>query len=404
MTLNNAESRRKRVLVLTSTYPRWVSDTEPAFVHALCEQLSKCFDIWVLAPHAPGAETNERFGNIHVVRFRYFFEWGESLAYQGGIMANLRSKRLRYLLVPPFLAFQWFAILRLLLRQRFDLVHAHWLFPQGFAAALAKSLLPRFPALVCTSHGTDLNGLKGGFFTRIKRFVVRQSDAVTVVSEAMRLSAKNLNTDLQNMSVIPMGVDAQCHFIPNNETIRQRCELLFVGRLDVQKGVDVLIRAMKRVLEAYPDCSLKIIGDGPERQRLQEQVNRAAIAEQVEFMGAISNADLPQKFRAATLTVFPSTGPEGLGLVCAEALACECPVVASDLPSVHEMIQHGTSGLVFRPGDCDDLAQKILLLLSDPVRRSSMGTAGRAYVLAHFDWGRVAADFSDVFNRVYCDA
>ena len=401
MTPSNADGARKRVLVLTSTYPRWVGDTEPAFVHALCERLSERFDIWVLAPHAPGAKTRECFGSIQVVRFRYFFDWGESLAYQGGIMAKLRSKRLRYLLVPPFLACQGVALLRLLLTQRFDVVHAHWLFPQGFVAGVAKRLLPRFPALVCTSHGTDLNGLQGGLFTRIKHFAIRQSDAFTVVSAAMRLKAQSLDIDLQKTSVIPMGVDARMLFSPDASVQRAARQLLFVGRLDEQKGIELLIRTMPDVLARHPDCKLKIIGHGPQREKLQQQVEQLGLAEHIAFVGAVPNTELPSHFRAATLMVFPSLGAEGLGLVCAESLACECPVVASDLPAVQEIVQHEVSGLVFRQGDCEDLTSQLLLMLSDPTRRSAMGVAGRAHVLARFDWCQVAEAFTDVFDRVH---
>jgi glycosyltransferase involved in cell wall biosynthesis len=400
VTPNNANGGRKRVLVLTSTYPRWLGDTEPAFVHALCEGLSERFDIWVLAPHAPGAKIRETFGSIQVVRFRYFFDWGESLAYQGGIMAKLRSKRLRYFLVPPFLVCQWVAVLRLLLSQRFDVVHAHWLFPQGFAAGVAQRLLPRFPALVCTSHGTDLNGLQGGLFTRIKRFAIRQSDAFTVVSAAMQLKAQSLDIDLRKTSVIPMGVDARTLFTPDATVQRASRQLLFVGRLDEQKGIELLIRAMPDVLARYPDCVLKIIGHGPQREELQQQVDQLGLVGRIVFVGAVPNTELPSHFRTATLMVCPSVGAEGLGLVCAEALACGCPVVASDLPAVQEVVQHEVSGLIFRQGDCKHLTSQILLMLSDPARRSAMGVAGRAHVLAHFDWTQVVDAFTHVFNRV----
>lgn len=400
MTPNNGDDRRKRVLVLTSTFPRWEGDTEPAFVHALCERLSERLDIWVLAPHAPGAKTRETFGNIQVVRFRYFFEWGESLAYQGGIMAKLRSKRLRYGLVVPFLVCQWLALLRLLLSQHFDVVHAHWLFPQGFVAAITKRVVPGFPGLVCTSHGTDLNGLQGGWFTRIKRFTIRWSDAFTVVSAAMQRKAQSLGADMHKVSVIPMGVEARMIFTPDTKVHRSDHQMLFVGRLDKQKGVQMLLLVLPDVLVKYPDCTLTIIGDGPQRQQLQEQVDRLGLAGSVVFAGAVPNAELPHHFRKAAVTVFPSMGAEGLGLVCAEALACECPVVASDLPAVQEVVQHGVSGLIFRQGDCKDLTSKLLLMLSDPAKRGAMGAAGRAHVLTHFDWSRVVAEFTGVFNRI----
>lgn len=400
MTPNNGDDGRKRVLVLTSTFPRWKGDTEPAFVHALCEHLSERFDIWVLAPHAPGAKTQEALGNLNVVRFRYFFEWGESLTYQGGIMAKLRSKRLRYLLVPPFVICQWLALLRLLLSQRFDVVHAHWLFPQAFAAAIAKRLFPRFPALVSTSHGTDLNGLQGGLFTRMKRFAIHQSDAFTVVSAAMQLKARSLDIDLQKTSVIPMGVDARMLFSPDNTVPRASQQLLFVGRLDSQKGLDTVLRAMPGILVDCPYCTLLIAGSGPERKRLQDQVDKLGIANSVTFAGAIPNHELVDYYRRATLLVFPSIGAEGLPVVCVEALACECPVLASNFSSVHEIVQHGVSGVVFPAGDSTALTQAAVQLLSDPVRRDTMGAAGREYVLAHFDWSRVVVEFAGIYDRL----
>lgn len=392
--------RRLRVLVLTSTFPRWADDTEPVFVLALCERLSHRFDICVLAPHAPGAKLTEQMTNgINVVRFRYFFCWGESLAYQGGITAKLRSNPFRYFLVIPFLIGQWVALTHLLVRHQFDVVHAHWLFPQGFVAGITKVMLPRFPTLVCTSHGTDINGLQSGFFSRIKRFTIRQSDAYTVVSRAMLSKALALGATCKRTSVISMGVDARALFTPDLDVPRATRQILFVGRLDVQKGIELLIRAMPSILENYPDCSLRIVGAGPQLEALNEQVIALGMSQRIEFVGAVPNSELPNHYRSATLVVFPSIGAEGLGLVCAEALACECPVVASDLPAVLEVVQHEVSGLIFRQNDCDDLVSKVLLMLSDPSWRKSMGTAGREHVLAHYDWRQVETDFEDVFMR-----
>lgn len=386
---------------MTSTFPRWRNDTEPAFVYSLCEKLSNDFDIWVLAPHAPGVQSYECLSkNVHVVRFRYFFEWGETLAYEGGILAKLRSKRLRYLLVAPFLIGQFIAMLRLVMQQRFDLVHAHWLIPQGFLAGIGKRLIPQFPALVCTSHGSDLHGLQGGLFASMKRYSILQSDAYTVVSTAMKLNARSLGIDVQNATVIPMGVDAREIFMPSATVTRACRQLLFVGRLDAQKGIELLICALPAILAKYPDCSLKIIGEGPHRDSLQAQIDQLGLNDCIELAGAIPNIDLPLHFQASTALVFPSLESEGLGLVCAEALACECPVIASDLPAVLEVVQHEVSGLIFRKADRDDLTSKILRMLSDPTIRSTMGVAGREYVLANFDWTQVAAAFTRIYDGV----
>ena len=127
---SNERVIRKKVLVMTSTFPRWAGDHGPRFVFELCRHLCTDFDVTVLAPHAPGAKTNEILDGIRVVRFRYFFEWGESLAYQAGILPNLRSNPLRYVLVPGFLVLQFIALIRLLHQQKFSAIHAHWLIPQ----------------------------------------------------------------------------------------------------------------------------------------------------------------------------------------------------------------------------------------------------------------------------------
>ena len=128
-----------RLLVLTSTLPRWQGDTEPAFVESLSLELARSFDVTVLAPHARGAASDEKRQHedrtIRIRRFRYFIPGLESLAYEGGIMANLRRNPFRVLLVPFFLVAQLFAIARLHRRQHFDAVHAHWLIPPGLVAS-----------------------------------------------------------------------------------------------------------------------------------------------------------------------------------------------------------------------------------------------------------------------------
>lgn len=391
--------RKPRVLVLTSTFPRWVGDSEPAFVFSLCQQLAHQFEICVLAPHAPGALADELFfENVRVVRYRYFFARWETLAYSGGVMANLRSNRWRYFLVAPFILGQVVALLRLLFNHRFDVLHAHWLFPQGAVAALLKYLRVGRPRLVCTAHGTDIHGLHGSFFTLMKRFAVAQSDAFTVVSDALLQSARQQGIDVRAASVIPMGVDAKRLFTPHDHTPRAALQLLCVGRLDERKGFGLLVATLPAVLAVYPECVLKIVGSGPQEGALRAQVADLGVALNVEFVGSVPNTMLPTYYREATVLVFPSTGSEGLGLVCAEALACECPVVAADQASVQEVVEHGVSGFVFRSGDMRDLAVKLLRLLADPVLRAKMGSAGRKHVLARYDWEQVAASFARVLQ------
>lgn len=399
MTSDNTGQKRKKVLVLTSTFPRWEGDNEPPFVFELCRRLSPDFDVWVLAPHAPGAKTRETMNGLTVVRFRYFFEWGETLAYQGGILANLRNNQLRYLLVPWFLICQLAALLRLLARERFDIVHAHWLIPQGLVAVAARLLSRRAPTLLCTAHGSDLYGLRGRLFSALKRLVMHRSNAVSMVSQAMKEHAVALGAEPEKISVISMGVDMTNTFTPAEHPARCNDELLFVGRLTAQKGLELLIRAMPRVVESHPGATLTIVGRGPHEKALQALSKALGLGQSVKFLGAIANEKLPERYRRATALVFPSITEEGFGLVCVEALACECPVIAADLPATREIVLDGETGLLFRTGNSDELTCKILALLDSPALRQSMGRAGRKFVSQRFDWQIVAHRYSDLLTR-----
>ena len=128
----------RKLLILTSTFPRWNGDDEPPFVYELSRRLQKKFKIYVLAPHAAGCLSEEILNGINIKRFRYFFSRWEKLAYQGGILSNLKNKPWRYGLVPFFLMAEYVVLIRMLRRHRFDLIHAHWIIPQGLMALLAR--------------------------------------------------------------------------------------------------------------------------------------------------------------------------------------------------------------------------------------------------------------------------
>jgi glycosyltransferase involved in cell wall biosynthesis len=132
---------------------------------------------------------------------------------------------------------------------------------------------------------------------------------------------------------------------------------------------------------------------------LQALSKALGLAQSVKFLGAIANEKLPECYRRATALVFPSITEEGFGLVCVEALACECPVIATDLPAAREIVLDGETGLLFRTGDSDELTCKILALLDSPSLRQSMGRGGRKFVSQRFDWQIVAHRYADLLTR-----
>ncbi|MFC1515901.1 glycosyltransferase [Thermodesulfobacteriota bacterium] len=394
----------KRLLILTSTFPRWKEDEDPPFVYELCRHLKQHFDIHVLAPYYPGARKEERFAGLYVTRYRYFFRPWERLAYQGGILATLRQKPLQNIQVPFFLLAQLFALIRLLRRYRFDLIHAHWLLPQGFIAVLARLFIKSPPPLLCTSHGGDLFGLQGSLLNRIKRFVVSHSTALTVVSHALRDEVIKLGAQGDKVHVIPMGTDLQKLFVPP-ETRTNNGSLLFVGRLVEKKGLRYLIDALPMILKRHPHASLQIAGDGPEKTALARQVTELGLNDRVKFLGSMKKESLPQLYRSSDVVIFPSViaeggDREGFGLVLVEALGCECATVTTDLPAMRDIIVDGKTGLVVPQKNVQKLARGVISLLDDPALRRKLGKEGRGYVVKRYDWDIIARQYASLIDSI----
>ncbi len=399
--------QRPHVLVLTSTFPRWENDTEPAFVFELSRRLAAFFDITVLSPRTPGSKKQETMSGLRVIRFPYFFNRWEKLAmHGGGILNKLKSNPLYYLMIPFFLLGQMRAVVGLLRSERFDLIHAHWLIPQGFVAALSLLMTGKKIPLLCTSHGGDLFALKGKGLQRLKRWVINKSAALTVVSKAMRKTVVAMGIDPDKVEVIPMGVDLKSLFTPDPCVQRKTDELLFVGRLVEKKGVQFLLEAMPAVLKKHPSIRLILAGSGPMEEELRQQAQRLQISDRVAFLGMVSQTKLPDLYRTATLAIFPfvvakSGDQEGFGLVQVEAMGCECPIIAGDLPAIHDIITHEENGMIVESGNAQALADAIIRMLADPDLCAKLAGEGRRRVVQKFDWEIVAEKYAGEYKKIH---
>lgn len=389
----------KRILVLTSTFHRWKGDIEPPFVYELCSRLGAHYQIHVLAPHCPGSKTEEYLSGIYIKRFRYFINPWERLAYQGGILNKLKHHPWQYGLLPFFFLGELIALIRLLRKYRFHLIHAHWLIPQGFVALLARLLIKPAPPLLCTSHGSDLFMLQGNISKIVKRLIVKESTAVTVVSHAMRNEVIKLNVNHEKVSVVSMGVDLRNRFIPP-ETRKNTGSLLFVGRLVENKGLQYLLDALPLILKRHSEISLRIAGDGPQKDALKSRCVKLGISEHVQFLGAVKNDLLPKLYQESNVVVFPSIIAEGLGIALIEALGCQCAAVVTDIPAFRDIIADGKTGLVVPQKNIQQIAEKVILLLNDDELRCSLGKEGRRFVIKHYDWSTIEHKYLDLIESI----
>lgn len=383
------------VLVMASTFPRFPGDTLPAFVLRLCQFLQReGVESLVLAPHAPGLARRERLEGVDCRRFRYAPAALERLAYGGGMLANIKASPWLWAVLPGFLLAMFLQALWLLRRHRLRVLHAHWVVPQGLVAAMLRCLLGSRLRLVITAHGSDLQADMGGLVHRLRVWAMRQADVLAVVSEGLRERALALGIPPERVVVAPMGVDTRC-FRPPRVAVRR--DLLFVGRLVEGKGCAHLIAAFSLLAPKYPGLCLRLVGDGPERAPLERQVADLGLATRVVFSGALPAPSVADAMREAVLLVMPSL-QEGLGLVAAEALACACPVVASGIAGIRDVVRDGRTGLLVPPGDAPALAAAIAGLLTDPARAAALADAGLADVEARFAWPSVARGYRELYG------
>ncbi|WP_399680349.1 glycosyltransferase [Xenophilus sp.] len=396
-----AESSKRGLLVLASTYPRWYGDHEPGFVHELSRRLSAAFDVTVVTPHAQGALERETMDGVEIVRYRYAPERLETLVHGGGMAANLARARWKWLLLPGFLFAQYLAARRVLSQRPIAVVHVHWLLPQGLVALLAAGR--RGVPYVVTSHGGDLFGLRGRVATRLKRLVAKRASAMTVVSSAMREEAGRLGLAPPAIDVVPMGADLRARFVASDPAERDADTLLFVGRLVPKKGLVHLLDAMPLILAARPGVVLEIAGFGPDRPALEAHAAALGIAAHVRFLGAMPQAELPSLYGRAGVFVAPfvrdaSGDQEGLPVALMEAIGCGCPAVVGDVAGVHDLLGDEARQVVVDPRDREALARAVLEVLEHPAEARARTLALRARAIERVDWDRIAARYAEILN------
>lgn len=380
------------VLFLTHSFPRTEGDAAGSFILRLAVALrDEDVSVHVVAPAGPGLPASEEISGIHVERFRYAPRRYEKLAYTGNMAQDVAASWSARLAMVGFLGSDFVHAVRA--RRSFEpqVVHAHWWFPNGVVGTWLGTL-SHIP-LVTTLHGTDVRLARTvGVAKPLFSHVLKHSAAVTTVSRWLQEEAKDLVPGV-NATVAPMPVATEL-FLPGGARDGQR--LLFVGRLNAQKGIEHLLHAMSTMKERAP---LDIVGDGPARPALEEIATQLGISDRLRWHGQLPQRELAPLYQRASAVVVPSTD-EGLGLVAVEALLCETPVVAFDSGGLREVVQHEKTGILVKPGDRAALAAALDDLLSRDGRGGDLGRAGRLYALSTFAPESSARRYAQIYKQV----
>ncbi len=402
-------SGKLRVLVIATTFPRWKNDQEPRFVYDLCRNLPKDIDIHVLAPHAPEAKESEIWEGMKITRFPYFYPRSlQKLCYEGGIIPKLKSSWLARLQLPFFLAALLIRLIKITGENRFDLIHCHWLIPQGFFCALIKFF--RGTPYILTAHGGDVYSFKNlpGVRSLIK-FALKHSTICTVNSQATKDKVLKIHR-IPNIQVVPMGVDLG-QFSPENYNQDLKATigpdnflLLAVGRLASKKGFNFLIDAMPQIIENIPTARLVIIGFGPQKDSLEKQIQELGLTSYVSLIGGKKGKELRDWFATADIFIGPSIitpdgDTEGQGVVFLEAMASGTPVIASDVGGVKDAVRDGYSGLLVPEKNSQTIATTTVELIKNKPLRDQLVQNALKMVHSDYSWENSSKSMSELYHQ-----
>jgi phosphatidylinositol alpha-mannosyltransferase len=206
--------------------------------------------------------------------------------------------------------------------------------------------------------------------------------------------------------IIPNGIDIE-RFYPDVSPIEEFCDgklnILFVGRLEQQKGLSYLLKAYKRVKKEIPASRLIVVGPGTRlRSGYEKQAIRDGLSD-VVFVGGKSQEELPSYYKTADIFCAPATGLESFGIVLLEAMAVAKPVVATNIKGYASVLTHGREGLLVPPRDDAELAEALLRLAGEESLRQEMGQKG-LITAKNYSWERIAQTVVAYYNRILSDS
>jgi phosphatidylinositol alpha-1,6-mannosyltransferase len=407
---------RYKILCLTSNFPRWEGDWTTPFVLHLARDLQQMgWQVDVLAPHAPGCAKREMFQGVAVERFQYIWPSNQqSVCYEGGALINLRKKKSNYVKLPAFVLAQLTALLRKLAAGRYDLVHSHWLLPQGFVGSLGICLA-RLPHVV-TIHGGDIFGLRQKIFLPFKRFALKRAHAVTVNSSATERAVKAIVPDINTLHRIPMGIEIsdlsrqedQVRAIQRRYRSGNGPLIVFAGRIVEEKGLEDLIRAMPLILEQCPEACTLVVGEGQDRASMKTLSKKIGLGDCVFFTGWIDPELVPVYLAAADVFAGPSRQAvdgwiEAQGLAFLEAMAVGTPVVATRSGGIVDSVVHEKTGLLVEERSPEQVAAAIIRLNMDQELAKKLKKQGRKFVEDAYSRKACATRFSELFESLISD-
>lgn len=301
--------------------------------------------------------------------------------------------------------------IRLARRLKIDVIHANHLIDRSYASIAGRIL--RIPVVVTLHDITPreaaaehIGKRRMSAFTALERFGVRRFVAVSKSVEETYVREYDFPED--KVSLIYSGLGNIGDFIDEDESTKSRLRselqledsfplIINVARLQPVKGQVQLVPAMKKIVEKWPKAHLLIVGDGPERSKIEQAIKESNFESNITLLGR--RDDVPELLNCADLFLFPSFN-EALGLSVIEAMAAGLPVVAYNYGGLRELVNNGENGLLVERGDEAALAEAVIKIMCVEGLASEMGMRGRQRVTSEFNASVTASKLESLYESI----
>lgn len=397
------------ILTLATSYPRFKGDVVAPFIENISKEIASAGNhIDLMLPYHPEFKrTNERGITFHLYKYtkkKKYMIWG----YASSMKADVQLKWQAILLAPKVYLTALKNGKRLLEEKKFNLIHAHWLLPNGY---IAMKLAKRYGLPYAVSlHGSDITIAERPLFRRLAKSVLKRAAWVSACSEDLRSRAIELGCNPEKIETIPYGVDTIL-FQPDASRmskLRRRLKdkmkggdkiVLAVGRLVEKKGFIYLIEAMGKLHQKRRDIFCIIAGDGDLKNALHRKIYDLGISKTVMLAGSIQRDELPLYFSGCDIMAVPSVrdqkgNVDGLPNVLMEGLSSGRAVIASDIAGIPNVINNEINGLLTEPGNTQQIADAIARLVDDGPLRRRLGAEARRECLNRYTWKITGAKYA----------
>jgi glycosyltransferase involved in cell wall biosynthesis len=293
-----------------------------------------------------------------------------------------------------------------MLGEKADLIHGHCFmsFPLDVASVVAKLKRKKF---VFNPYFSEFSpsSILGRLYRKTLGNLAMHADVVVVISEFEKMIIEKAGFKIKRFEEVPPGIDMDEFKVSGNNICNKyglegKRVILFAGRLDYNKGIDVLVRAAPIVLHEYPEAIFFIAGaDFGELENLKRICKEYSVEKNFIFSGGLERQDLISAFKNAYLFAFPSRY-EAFGITLIEAMAAKLAVVASDSTAIPFVVEDGKTGILFPQDDYKALAERIIYLFKNDRQRDTIAMRGHESVLQKYSWNISVNKIAGIYNSL----